>query len=50
MFAGGLFLAAVCLFLPPAAAIVVFFTVVMIITLIPCVYPYRFYIKQKKAT
>lgn len=48
-FAGGILLAAVCLFLPPVAAIVVFFTVMTILTLIPCLYSYRFYIKHKKA-
>lgn len=48
-FAGGLFLAAICLFLPSRAAIVVFFAVMITITLIPCVYSYRLYQKQKKA-
>ncbi|MGQ0738944.1 MAG: SdpI family protein [Bacteroidota bacterium] len=46
-FAGGLFLAVVCLFLPPVAAIVAFFTVMTIIVLIPCVYSYRLYKQQK---
>lgn len=47
-FAGGLLLAAVCLFLPPVAAIAVFFAVMMIIVIIPCVYSYRLYKEQKR--
>lgn len=47
-FAGGLFLAVACIFIPPVAAIIVFFTVMVIITLIPCVYSYRLYREQKK--
>lgn len=47
-FAGGLFLAVVCLFLPSIPSIIVFFTVMTTITLIPCVYSYRLY-KQQKA-
>lgn len=49
-FAGGLILAAVCLFLPPMAAIIVFFTVMTVITLIPCIYSYRLYRQQKKTS
>lgn len=48
-FAGGLFLAVVCLFLPSVPAIVIFFTVMTVITLIPCIYSYRLYQQQKKA-
>ncbi|MEK7226346.1 MAG: SdpI family protein [Bacteroidota bacterium] len=47
-FAGGLFLAIICLFLPPVAAIIVFFTVTIVITVIPFVYSYRLYKEQKK--
>jgi uncharacterized membrane protein len=46
-FAGGLLLAVVCLFLPPVVAIIIFFSIIMIITVIPCVYSYRLYKKQK---
>lgn len=49
-FAGGLFLAVICLFLPPVAAIAVFFTVMIVITVIPCVYSFRLYKKMKKTT
>lgn len=48
-FAGGLFLAAISLFLPPVAGIVVFFTVTTAITLIPCLYSYRLYKKTKQS-
>jgi len=47
-FAGGMFLAITCLFLPPVAAIAVFFSVMITITIIPCVYSYRLYKEQKK--
>lgn len=47
-FAGGLFLALICLFLPPVAAIILFFTVMITITIIPCVFSYRLYRQQKK--
>jgi len=46
-FSGGLFLAVVCLFTPPVVAIVIFFTVMTTITVIPFVYSYRLYKKQK---
>jgi uncharacterized membrane protein len=46
-FAGGLLLTAICLFLPPVAAIVVFFSIMLFITIIPMVYSYRLYKKQK---
>jgi uncharacterized membrane protein len=46
-FVGGLFLAVVCLFIPSVVSIIVFFTVMMVITIIPCVYSYRLYKKQK---
>jgi len=46
-FASGLFLAIACLFLPVTIALVLFFTVTIIITVIPCIYSYRLYKKQK---
>ncbi|HLG39215.1 MAG TPA: SdpI family protein [Chitinophagaceae bacterium] len=46
-FAGGLIMAVICLFTPPIASIVIFFTGTMIITIIPCVYSYKMYKKQK---
>lgn len=49
-FAGGLLLAVICLFLPPVPAIVVFFSVMTVIVIIPCIYSYRLYKKQKKTT
>lgn len=47
-FAGGLLLAAICLFLSPVAAIIVFFVIMTVITLIPCIYSYRLYKAQKR--
>lgn len=46
-FGGGLLLAVVCLFVPPITAIVIFTTVTIIMTVIPCIYSYRLYKKQK---
>lgn len=46
-FTGGLFLAVICLFIPSEAAIIIFFVIMCIITIIPCVYSYRLYQKQK---
>lgn len=46
-FAGGLFLAIICLFLPTVIAMIFFFTVMTIIVIIPCVYSYRMYKNQK---
>lgn len=46
-FAGGLLLAAICLFLPSTIANIVFFTIMVTITLIPCVYSYQLFRKQK---
>ena len=46
-FGGGLALALICLFTPPVASIIIFFTVIIVITVIPCVYSYRMYKKQK---
>jgi uncharacterized membrane protein len=46
-FAGGLFVAVVCLFTPVTLSIIIFFTVMTIITILPGVYSYRLYKKQK---
>jgi len=47
-FAGGLFLAIVCLFLPSKLATIVFFSVMIVITIIPAVYSYQMFSKTKK--
>lgn len=47
-FAGGLFLALACLFLPAVGAIAVFFSVMTAITLIPIIFSYRLYRDSKK--
>lgn len=47
MFAGGLFLAVICLFLPAKAAIAVFFSIIILVTIIPCIYSYKLYKKNK---
>lgn len=47
-FAGGLFLAATCMFLPSDRGIILFFVVMIIITLIPIIYSYRLYRESKK--
>ncbi len=46
-FAGGLFLAIVCLLTPATVGLIIFFTVTLTITLIPAVYSYRLHRKQK---
>jgi uncharacterized membrane protein len=46
-FIGGLFIAVICLFLPAAVAFIVFISITIIITIIPCVYSYLYYKKQK---
>jgi uncharacterized membrane protein len=46
-FAGGLILAITCLFTAPVVSIVIFFTVMTIIIIIPCVYSYRLYKRQR---
>lgn len=46
-FGGGLLLGVICIFLPSKIAMVIFFTVMGVITLIPIVYSYRLYKKQK---
>ena len=47
-FAGGLFIAVVCLFTPPLISLIIFFTVMVVITIIPGVFSYRLYKKQKQ--
>jgi uncharacterized membrane protein len=49
-FGGGLLLGVTCIFLPSKIAMVVFFIVMGVITLIPIVYSYRLYKKQKALT
>ena len=46
-FAGGLVLAVVCLFTPPIVSIIVFFAVILVMVIIPTVFSYRLYKKQK---
>jgi len=46
-FAGGLVIAVLCLFVPNTASIFVFAAVTMTLIIIPCVYSYRLYKKQK---
>ena len=46
-FAGGLLIAVTCLFLPSLPAMIVFFAVMMVLVVIPCVYSYRLFKKQK---
>lgn len=46
-FAGGLLIAIICLFTPVMVSIIAFFTITIVITIIPCIYSYRLYKKQK---
>lgn len=46
-FAGGLLLAIICLFTPPVASIVIFYTITMVMVIIPAVYSYRMYRREK---
>ena len=46
-FGGGLLLAIICLFTPPVASIIIFFAATMVIVIIPCVYSYKMYKRQK---
>ncbi len=46
-FAGGLILGLICLFTPPIASIIIFFAGTMVMLVIPCVYSYRIYKRQK---
>ena len=49
-FLGGFIIVVICLFTPAIIAAVSFFTITAIITIIPCVYSYRLYKKQKQGT
>ncbi|MDP9040747.1 MAG: SdpI family protein, partial [Bacteroidota bacterium] len=49
-FVGGIFISVICLLLPPKPSIAAFYTIMIVITLIPCVYSYRLYRKQKTLT
>ena len=49
-FAGGFFIAVICLITPAIVSIVVFFVITLTITVIPCVYSYRLYKKQKEGS
>ncbi|HEX5654833.1 MAG TPA: SdpI family protein [Chitinophagaceae bacterium] len=46
-FGGGLLLAVICLFTPPITTFIIFFAVTFIIVIIPCIYSYKLYRKQK---
>ena len=46
-FAGGLLIAAICIFTSTTVSIIAIFSILLIITVIPIVYSYRFYRKQK---
>jgi uncharacterized membrane protein len=46
-FAGGLLIAIVCLLVPAVIAIIVFFVITLIMIIIPFMYSYRLYKKQK---
>lgn len=46
-FAGGLSIAAICIFAPTTVSIIAIFSILLTITVIPIVYSYRFYRKQK---
>lgn len=47
-FGGGLALAIICLFLQPELAIIIFGAVMAVITIIPCVYSYKLFKRQKQ--
>jgi len=49
-FPGGLIIAAVCLFLPARFAFYFFMAVMLVITLVPVIFSYRYYQKQKNTT
>jgi uncharacterized membrane protein len=48
-FVGGLVIAVICLILPPVASMVAFFTIMFVVVIIPAIYSYRLYKKQKSA-
>lgn len=47
-FAGGFLIAVICLFTPVTVTIVAFFVITVALVIIPCVYSYRLYKKQKE--
>lgn len=47
-FYAGIVMAIACLLLPPVAALIVFLTGTLLITIIPAVYSYRLFAKEKK--
>lgn len=47
-FGGGLILAVVCLFIPASPALILFFSVMSIVVIVPCIYSYQLYRKQKQ--
>jgi uncharacterized membrane protein len=49
-FVGGLVIAVICLLLPPEASIVAFFSIMLVLVLIPAIYSYRLYKKQKSTS
>lgn len=48
-FAGGLFIAVLCLLLPDTISLIVFFILTMILVIVPVVYSYRLYKNNKAA-
>jgi uncharacterized membrane protein len=49
-FVAGIVIAVICVILPPAASMVAFFTIMIIVVLIPAIYSYRLYKKQKSSS
>jgi len=47
-FGGGLALAVICLFLPAKAAMIVFISVMSVLTLVPIIFSFRLFQKQRK--
>ena len=46
-FVAGVLIAIICLILPPDVGLIVFFSIMMVVILIPAIYSYRLYRKQK---
>ena len=46
-FAGGLLLGVVCLFTPPIPSVIIFASILLVMIIIPCVYSYRLYKRQR---
>lgn len=47
-FPGGMLIAVACMFLPPTIAFIFFISTMAVITVIPIVFSYRYYLQQKK--